>query len=55
MMRVSEIGFFPNVSPCGFVRDLGKELFCQVSDEAGRRNVRHKRPISVTKTSTLLG
>ena len=40
--------FMPNVSPCGFVRDLGKELFSQVSDEAARRNVRHKRPILVT-------
>ena len=33
----------PNVSPCGFLRDFPRDF--QVSDEAARRNVRHKRPI----------
>ena len=48
--------FVPNVSPCGFVRDLGKELaLFEVSDEAARRNVRHKRPISVTKKLNSIG
>ena len=46
----------PNDSPCGFVRDLGKDLlFSQVSDEAARRNVRHKIPISVTKNLNSIG
>ena len=36
--------FMPNVSPCGFVRDLGKKsIFSYVSDEAARRNVRQKK------------
>ena len=33
---------------------LSFSLFSQVSDEAARQNVRHKKPIPVTKKSALL-